>query len=184
MGGWTHPGQVEPVHRHRQRVDGLLVRQGAVLLVARLGEKDISFCAEKEICHLEAGDEDDDRNNDADDDGGGGGDDDVVEPLALAHTLGPDLPALRERHVGRSDLHLVRDKTLVEMVKMQNPIVLTRLELKMMGLLHLLKTDHTDDDALVVRNVLDLELALTRSQGWALLELWRSKESGAKRDQP
>ena len=54
----------------------------------------------------------------------------------------------------------------------------------MFGWLHLLKTDHTDDDALVVRNVLDLELALTRSQGWALLELWRSKESGAKRDQP
>ena len=142
------------------------------------------FCAEKEICHLEAGDEDDDRNNDADNDGGGGGDDDVVEPLALAHTLGPDLPALRERHVGRGDLHLVRDKTLVEMVKMQNPKVLTRLELKMMGWLHLLKTDHTDDDALVVRNVLDLELALTRSQGWALLELWRSKESGSKQDQP
>ena len=179
MGGWTHPGQVEPVHRHRQRVDGLLIRQGAVLLVARLGEKDISFCAEKEICHLKAGDEDDDRNNDTDDDGGGGGNDDVVEPLALAHTLGPDLPALRERHVGRGDLHLVRDKTLlVEMVKMQNPKVLTRLMLKMMGWLHLLKTDHTDHDALVVRNVLDLELALTRSQGWALLELWRSKESG------
>ena len=54
----------------------------------------------------------------------------------------------------------------------------------MMGWLHLLKTDHTDDDALVVRNVLDLELALTRSQGWALLELWRPKESGSKRDQP
>ena len=86
------------------------------------------FCAEKEICHLEAGDEDDDRNDDADNDGGGGGDDDVVEPLALAHTLGPDLPALRERHVGRGDLHLVRDKTLVEMVKMQNPKVLTRAQ--------------------------------------------------------
>ena len=54
----------------------------------------------------------------------------------------------------------------------------------MMGWLHLLKTDHTDHDALVVRNVLDLELALTRSQGWALLELWRPKESESKRDQP
>ena len=109
-------------------MDGLLVRQGAVLLVARLGEEDIYFCAEKEICHLEAGDEDDDRNNDTDDDGGGGGNDDVVEPLALPHTLGPDLPALRERHVGRGDLHLVRDQTLVEMVKMQNPKVLTRAQ--------------------------------------------------------
>ena len=83
-------------------------------------ERKISFCAVKEICHLEAGDEDDDRNNDTDNDGGGGGNDDVVEPLALAHTLGPDLPALREGHVGRGDLHLVRDKTLVELVKMQD----------------------------------------------------------------
>ena len=72
------------------------------------------------VAGFEAGDEDDDRNNDTDNDGGGGGNDDVVEPLALAHTLGPDLPALRERHVGRGDLHLVRDKTLVELVKMQD----------------------------------------------------------------
>ena len=48
MGGWTHPRQVETVHRHRQRVDGLLVRQGAVLLVARLGEEYIFFGAVKE----------------------------------------------------------------------------------------------------------------------------------------
>ena len=70
--------------------------------------------------YLEAGNKDDNSNDDADYNGSGGGDDDVVEPLALAHTLGPDLPALRERHVGRGDLHLVRDKTLVEMVKMQD----------------------------------------------------------------
>ena len=48
MGRWTHPRQVETVHRHRQRVDGLLVRQGAVLLVARLGEEYIFFGAVKE----------------------------------------------------------------------------------------------------------------------------------------
>ena len=34
----THPRQVQPVHRHRQGVDRLLICQCPVLLVARLGE--------------------------------------------------------------------------------------------------------------------------------------------------
>lgn len=125
----AHPGKVQPVHRHGQGVDWLLVRQGPVLLVAR----------------LEAGDEDDDSDDDADDDGGGGGDDDVVQPLALPHTLRSDLAALGEGHVRRSDLHL-------------------------------LKADDTDNDALIVRHILDLELALTGCQGWPLLELGRTKQ--------
>ena len=56
--------------------------------------------------YLEAGNKDDNSNDDADYNGSGGGDDDVVEPLALAHSLGSDLTALGERHVGWRDLHL------------------------------------------------------------------------------
>ena len=57
--------------------------------------------------YLEAGNKDDNSNDDADYNGSGGGDDDVVQPLALAHSLGSDLAALGERHVGWRDLHLI-----------------------------------------------------------------------------
>ena len=64
-----------------------------------------SFVCERNK-YLEAGNKDDNSNDDADYNGSGGGDDDVVEPLAFSHSLGSDLAALGERHVGWRDLHL------------------------------------------------------------------------------
>ena len=43
---------------------------------------------------------------------------------------------------------------------------------------NLLKADDADNDALIVRHILDLELALAWRQGRSLLELWRPKQSG------
>ena len=97
-GRWRHggveAGHVEAVHGHRQRVYWLLVE------AVQLGRL---FAG-----GLEAGDEDDDGHDDTNHNGRGGGDDDVVEPLGAADTLGADLPALLEGHVGGGDLDLLQ----------------------------------------------------------------------------
>ena len=89
---WPHARHIQPVHRHGQRVNGLLLQQQLLRLA---------------IAGLEAGDEDDDGNNDADDDGGGGGDDDVVETLGAAHALGSNFAALFEGHRAGGDFHIL-----------------------------------------------------------------------------
>ena len=43
---------------------------------------------------------------------------------------------------------------------------------------NLLKADNTNNDALIVGHILDLELALAGRQGRTLLELRRPKQSG------
>ena len=47
--------------------------------------------------------------------------------------------------------------------------------------LNLLKADDADNDALIVGDILDLELSLTGCQRRALLELWRPKQSGREK---
>ena len=142
------------------------------------GGREVRLFLKMWLLNLEAGNEDDDSNDDADDNGSGGRDDDVVQPLALAHPLRPDLAALREGHVRRRYLHLksifLNFLTSPKAYHCNSWLNVLQRNLHW----NLLEADDTNNDALIVRHILDLELALAWRQGRSLLELWRPKQSG------